>query len=134
MSQETETFDHLPDAIIARLRARDRGLALLTPAVDQSIDAAARVQFATRRARPAVHRWTVPFTAVAAAALVAIFVGRSLDEAPVVPEAQQIADDVDGSGSVDILDAFALARAQREDPNRISQDSIDALMDSIVSL
>lgn len=134
MSHETESFDQLPDAIIERMRARDGAVAVLTPAVDRTVAERARAQFAPRRTRPAARRWYVPTAAAAAAAvaLVALFVARPFDEARV--ESFRVADDVDGSGQVDILDAFALARARRDDPDAVSQDRIDALADRIVSL
>ncbi|MGH7337603.1 MAG: hypothetical protein ACREI7_08500 [Myxococcota bacterium] len=57
---------------------------------------------------------------------------RPLDE--VGTDARLAGDDVDGSGRVDILDAFALARARAADPARVAQGEVDALAGRIVSL
>jgi hypothetical protein len=133
MNPENERYENLPDAIIERLRARDSKVSMLTPAVDRAVNDAARQQFAPRRPRAAVRRFTVPLTAAAAAALVAILIVRPFD-APVDEEAMRLADDVDGSGQVDILDAFALARSRRDDAGIASQDRIDELAERIVSL
>jgi hypothetical protein len=75
------------------------------------------------------RRWAV--TAAAAAVLVALLVVRPVGE---LGRAPLVADDFDGSGRVDILDAFALARSRAADPARISQADIDALATRIVSL
>ena len=44
------------------------------------------------------------------------------------------AGDIDGSGSVDILDAFALARMDGNGPGALPQSEIDALVSRIVAL
>jgi hypothetical protein len=134
MSHETDPFDELPEAIIERLRSRDRGVSMLTPRVDQTVVERARTQFAARRSRPAARRWYTARVAAAAAAvgLVALFIARPFDQSR--QDAQRVADDVDGSGQVDILDAFALARARQADPGTVSQELIDALAERIVSL
>ena len=115
MNENDRNDEHLPDAIVERLRARDRNLAFLTPRVDEALERAAAEHFARRgthgfpragaRAR---LRWTLP--AAAAAALLAAIVVVQLEN-DVERPAALVADDVDGSGHVDILDAFALARA-----------------------
>ena len=133
MPQETESFDQLPDAIVARLKARDRGLALLTPAVDRAVDTAAREQFAPRRSRTAATRgWRYTAAAAAAVALIAVFIAQPF--APSDALRPRLTDDVDGSGRVDVLDAFALARSRANDPGAVSQSRIDELVASIVSL
>lgn len=133
MTQETETFDRLPDEIVARLRARDRNLALLTPAIDRAVDQAAREQFAPRRSRTAAARgWRYTAAAAAAVALIAVFIVQPF--APGDADRRRLADDVDGSGRVDVLDAFALARSRAADPGAVSQSRIDELVARIVSL
>ena len=133
MSQQTEPLDQLPEALVERLRARDRAISVLTPAVDRAVAAAARAQFAPRRSRAAARRrWYYPAAAAAAAALVALILIRPFDQSAV--EQRRLADDVDGSGQVDILDALALARARAADPDSVSQGRIDDLTDRIVSL
>jgi hypothetical protein len=116
-------FEELPDALVARLRRADRSQAIVDPRTDRAvIDDARRYFFAARplRVRKPAIRWALPLAA-AAALLVAVLVLRPFG-------LQRSADDVDGSGRVDILDAFALARAQAD------QESVDALAERIVSL
>jgi len=133
MTPETEQFADLPEALIERLRARERSVSQLTPAVDRAVLEAAKEQFAPRHSRPAVvRRWYYPAAAAAAVALIALFVARPFDDER--PDALRLADDVDGSGQVDILDAFALARARAADPADVNADRIDSLMRRIVSL
>jgi hypothetical protein len=50
------------------------------------------------------------------------------------PPAALAADDVDGSGQVDVLDAFALARRNAEHPDSAARIRIEALLARIVSL
>jgi hypothetical protein len=70
----------------------------------------------------------VPFAAAAAAILAAVLVLRPID-APRSP------DDVDGSGRVDILDAFALARLRAaQGDSAASQERIDMLAERVVAL
>jgi hypothetical protein len=133
MTQETEQYDQLPDAIVARLKARDRGLALLTPAVDRAVETAAREQFAPRRSRTAAAQgWRYAAAAAAAVALIAVFIAQPF--APDETDRLRLADDVDGSGRVDVLDAFALARSRANDPGSVSQSRIDSLVARIVAL
>lgn len=133
MNPDTEDLDQLPDAIVARLSARDRKVSMLTPAVDRAIRDAARAQFASRPLRRAARRHLVyPAAAAAVLVLAALLIVRPFDEAD--NRALRLADDVDGSGQVDILDAFALARARAADPRSVSQRRIDELTDRIVSL
>jgi hypothetical protein len=137
MSTNPEQFDQLPDELVERLRARERRVASLTPAVDRAIDAAVREHFAPRRQRPAARRrWQVPAAAAAAVALLALFVLRPFPTEPTdaPPPGVRLADDVDGSGRIDILDAFVLARARAEDPAAVSQDRIDRITRGIVAL
>ena len=131
MSPETENSDQLPDALVERLRARDRGIPMLTPAVDRALAEAARSQFAARRKPSRDRRLRYPAAAAAALALAALLIVRPFGESVVET---RLADDIDGSGSVDILDAFALARERQADPAAISQRRVDELADRIVSL
>jgi hypothetical protein len=141
MNRPTDNFDQLPDSIVERLRARDRALAVLTPEADRAVRRAATDQFSQRRSRRRVRRWYLPATGVAAAAavaVIAIVVTRPFEAdrgsvAP-APRAQVVADDIDASGRVDILDAFALARAREADPDAATQARIDMLASRVVSL
>lgn len=161
MSQETDIHDRLPDAIVERLRARDRALSMLTPDVDRAVAEMARAQFASQNAdaprqqpqrqssqppglpgaRPrqgaprlavAVRRRRLSYAAAAAVALVAFFIVRPFDQNGLAPV--PLANDIDGSGRVDILDAFALARTRASDPGSVSDERIDELLRQVVSL
>ena len=73
--------------------------------VDRAILSLARCRIrANERVKPVV-RWLVRATAAAAVLLVALWVGTSRARLP---------QDIDGSGRVDILDAFTLARVLDE--------------------
>jgi len=121
MHEPEPQFEELPDLLVARLQRADRSQAI-DPRTDRVVIDDARRYFASRprRARLAVMRWALPLAA-AAALLIAVLVLRPFG-------LQRAADDVDGSGRVDILDAFALARSQAD------QESVDALAARIVSL
>lgn len=134
--QPTESqHDQLPRALQERLAAQDRGIPMLTPAIDEALSRQAAAHFANRvaaDARPPVavdRRWAFPAAAAAAILLVALLVLQ-----PQAPDAPLLADDVDGSGRVDILDAFALARRRAADPSAVTAVELDALMARIVSL
>jgi|KBSSwiStaDraftv2_1062776.scaffolds.fasta_scaffold28312_6 hypothetical protein len=122
MHEPEPQFEELPDLLVARLQRADRSQGIVDPRTDRVVIDDARRYFASRprRARLAVMRWALPLAA-AAALLIAVLVLRPFG-------LQRAADDVDGSGRVDILDAFALARSQAD------QESVDALAARIVSL
>lgn len=127
MNPEPETVE-LPRDIVERLERLDRSVSMLTPAVDRQVREAAAAHFAERpdSERPASRRWAVLGTL--AAILVA---GAFLVRMQTGMEATLLANDIDGSGVVDILDAFALARM---DGAPGSQAEIDALIRDIVAL
>jgi hypothetical protein len=121
MHDSEPQYEELPDSLVASLRRADRARAIVDPRTDRAIlDRARRHFHVTRPRRMPALRWALPLAA-AAAVLVAILVVRPFG-------VQRSADDVDGSGRVDILDAFALARSQAD------QDRIDALAARVVSL
>jgi hypothetical protein len=97
--------DTLPPEIAARLRHdAERTAVLVPPVVDEAVLSRARERFTEIRRRHSRARkvWWMS----AAAGLVALsFLASSLINAPRFDRA-----DVDQSGRVDILDAFALAR------------------------
>jgi hypothetical protein len=122
------THDDLPESIVARLRRADRSQAIVDPRTDRAVLDAARAQFAARHGRAAARRarWALPLGAAAAAVLAAWLVVGPFGGVR-VPSS----DDVDGSGTVDVLDVFALARASARgnvDPR------VDELGARIVSL
>jgi hypothetical protein len=119
VSQPEDDLEDLPRAIAERLAAQERSLGLLTPRADEAVRRRAAAHFAKRGAgrRRARARWFAVSAAAAAAGVVfAILASRP------------IADDVDRSGRVDILDAFALARAHA------AQSQFDSLAERVVSL
>ena len=124
MNDETE-FE-LPQALIDRLKEQDQTIAMLTPQVDRTLLTQAETQFA---ARPTVRRirrapvWGI--SAAAAAALMFVFIAV---RSPTLPG------DYDGSGSVDVLDAFALTRELADNPQFAASESVESLMQRVVSL
>ncbi len=127
MNPETESIE-LPNDVAEGLKRLDKSVALLTPAVDGRVTDAAAAHFAERpdRRRPARRRWAVAGT-LAASLAVGVFLVRMQTGM----EQAMLADDFDGSGAVDILDAFALARMDEE---RVAQAQVDALIAEIVAL
>jgi hypothetical protein len=115
-------FDDLPEALIADLRA---AAARRTPAVPAALDEAivrdARAGFARRRRFRLAGRGAIAAAAAAAAVLIALPLLRNgapptqhaASTAPVPTQVLGVmpaGEDVDGSGKVDILDAFVVAR------------------------
>ena len=106
--------DQLPD--LARDLARLADARLEVPrSVDDAVMRAARTALTRRRrgGHPA-FRWAA-WTAAAAGIVGAVWVGGILTQGPAAPEvdsmmAPAVAGDLDRSGRVTILDAFALAR------------------------
>ena len=131
MDPNTEQPDTLPPAIASRLRALDRAQPIVDPRTDRAVLEAASKYFAARpataRARPL--RWTLPLGAAAAVLLAAVLMRPLVFDAP-------SADDVDGSGSVDVLDVLALARmrAARGDASGITEARVEELAYRIVAL
>ncbi len=127
MNPEPETIE-LPGDIVERLERLDKSVSVLTPAVDRQLREAAAVHFAQRpdRVRSTSRRWAVVGT-LAASLVAGVFLVRMQTGM----EATMLANDIDGSGVVDILDAFTLARTAGA-PG--SQAEIDALIRDIVAL
>ncbi len=107
----------LPDELIQGLKRIDKAVAFVSPDADRRVAEAAKAHFGQRprRARAAGLRWAVAGS-LAASLLVGVLFWRTqtpmepIRVASVVP----VPNDIDGSGAVDILDAFALARMARE--------------------
>lgn len=127
MNPETESIE-LPNDVVERLRRLDKSVAVLTPAVDRRVAEAAAAHFEDRPERVylKVRRWAVAGT-LAASLAVGVFLVRSHTDM----ESAMLANDIDGSGIVDILDAFALARMN---DTAASQTQIDVLIRDIVAL
>ena len=124
----------LPDELIQGLARLDKAVAVMSPDADRRIAEAARVHFGERprRARAAGRRWAMAGS-LAASLLVGVLFWRA--QTPVEDlRVASVANDIDGSGVVDILDAFALARMQAADRTPAAQAEIDALSMRIVAL
>jgi hypothetical protein len=121
----------LPRAVIDALSDLDGKVSVLTPAVDRTIRESAEAHFCRRpeRAAPRWKRWAFP-GAIAASLLA----GLLLIQIQLAVQSPLAADDVDGSGTVDILDAFALARRPGFDSDVARQQEVDALAMRIVSI
>ena len=129
MSTSPESIE-LPDELIDEMRRMDRSVAVLTPAVDRHVADAAAAHFRHRRPRLSnpVRRWAMAGTLAAS-----LVVGALVLRVQTGIEPSPLANDVDGSGVVDILDAFALARTnQNRTPS--TQARIDALIVDIVTV
>ena len=130
MDPNTEQLDTLPPAIANRLRALDRAQPIVDPRTDRAVLEAASKYFAARpAARASRSRWALPLGAAAAVLLAAVVMRPLVFDAP-------SADDVDGSGSVDVLDVLALARrrAAGGDASGITDARIEELAYRIVAL
>ena len=127
MNDEDDIAAELPEDLVRRLRAAEERQPLISARVDRALDELAREQFAKRpAAKPkAAPRWL----AVAASVLLAlaVFQNQRQDDLPADPAYG----DVDGSGRVDIVDVFTLARGG--DP-RVSQEDLDAFARRVVAL
>lgn len=134
IGSDDEDLD-LPDEMIKGLAALDKAVAVMSPATDRRIAEAARVHFAARPSRRALagkRRWALAGS-LAASLLVGVLFWRA--QTPVENlRVATVANDIDGSGAVDILDAFALARRERGDRTVAVQARIDALAASVVAL
>ena len=129
MNPQPESIE-LPSDVVAGLKRLDKSVAVLTPAVDRHVAEVAAAHFAQRpdTVRPMRSRWAVAGT-LAASLMVGVFLVRVQSDL----ETARLANDIDGSGVVDILDAFALARMNGE-LAQASQAEIDALIMNIVAL
>lgn len=130
MDDRDQELETLPPALVSRLRARERAQPIVDPRTDRAVLEAARTYFEARPASAARQRrrFAIPLGAAAAALLAVIAVlwfG---------PEPAVLADDVDGSGRVDILDAFALARAARDDASGVAAARVEELAYRVVAL
>jgi hypothetical protein len=104
VTEEEPQFDELPAPIVARLRAADRAEPIVDLATDRAVLHSAERYFHFRRApRTAARIKRLVPMAAAAVVLLALLIVQPV-------ERLRHPDDVDGSGRVDILDAFALAR------------------------
>jgi len=130
MDDNDQELETLPPALVSRLKAHDRAQPIVDPRTDRAVLDAARAYFAERpvAAAPYRRRFAMPLGAAAAVLLAAVIVVQSFGPEPVAR------DDIDGSGRVDILDAFALARAARDDASGVAAARIEELGYRVVAL
>ena len=121
--QEQAEDDELPQALIDELRRRDSGVPLLTARVDRAVAERATAHFAGRKSRYRIG--PVPLAAAASLLVAAIVLSPFVFRHDAAPELT----DVDGSGSVDIADVFAIARNGSASPAEL-----DAWARQVVSL
>ena len=120
----------LPDELILGLKRVDKVVALVSPDADRRVAEAARAHFRQRprRARTAGLRWAMAGS-LAASLLVGVLFWRT--QTPMEPirvaSVAPVPNDIDGSGAVDILDAFALARRAREERVSAARAKTDSL-------
>lgn len=129
MKPETESIE-LPNELVEGLKRVDTSIAVLTPAVDRRVSEVAAAHFGERpqgATRPA-RQWAMVGT-LAASLMVGLFLVRMQSDV----EQNLLANDFDGSGVVDILDAFALAQ-MNNGLGEATQNEIDALVMQIVAL
>ena len=131
-SPATPDPDQFPD--LARDLARLADARIEVPrSVDDAVMRAARTALTRRSGHPA-FRW-VAWTAAAAGIILAVWVGGILTQGPAAPQmasmmAPAIVGDLDRSGRVTILDAFALARQLESDrPAAAGDFNGDGLID-----
>ena len=130
-----EEHIEMPDELIEGLAGLDKAVAVLSPETDRRIAEAARMHFAkrpSRRAPTGRRRWALAGS-LAASLLVGVLFWRVQTPVETLRVAT-VANDIDGSGAVDILDAFALARMERGGRTAAVQARIEALAASIVAL
>ena len=129
MKPDPESIE-LPGDLIQEMERLDKSLAVFAPDVDRRVAAAAAEHFrrGPERARPATRRW-----AMAGGLAASLVIGVFLVRMQTTPGSGPLANDIDGSGIVDILDAFALAR-MNQGPPAAAQPEIDALITNIVAL
>lgn len=133
---ENESQDSLPTGLARDLRSTFAGRIGVPKHVDARIAAMARQAFVRQRRRRLLIGWVSGVTAVAAAIVLAVWLGSPAGwlaaPTPSAPPAQitQAMPALDRSRKIDILDAFALAR-RLERPGRIDE-SWDANGDGTV--
>ena len=133
MSDPSHETRELPDALAEALRRREAAPVLVPRVIDAAILRQARGHFARReRAYLPPLRYYWASAAAAATVVIAVFAAATFRHE--TPPAARLADDVDGSGQIDVLDAFALARRNAPHPDPAAQTRIEALLARIVAL
>jgi hypothetical protein len=144
--RHTSRSPEAPERLVRDLQALHAGRTDVPREVDEAILAMARRQL-ERRPRVLVFRWAAA-AAMAACVLIAVLLSLPGRHAPGPAHAARLAlarEDFDGDGRVDILDAFALARAieagdeRRTDwdinrDGRVDRSDVDAVAMAAVRL
>jgi hypothetical protein len=126
---------HIPDRLQADLRRVYRASIPVPGEVDGRVLAAAReVDFGKSVTRMPVRWRVIKWAGMAAAVVLALVIPTRLSQNPQSPTRTLLAGDFNRDGLIDILDAFALARAQRDGDSSITQADIDAAAAAAVRL
>lgn len=139
MSEENEQFE-IPDRFVKALRDAYTHHTKVTPAADNAVLSMAHAEFSRRRRMRLVARWG---TGLAAAVAAMIVIAISIHHP--TPQKSLAKGDVNGDGTVNIVDALSLAKhlanhdaiEKRWDLNGdgvVDQKDIDALAMKAVSL
>lgn len=145
--QENIPYDpnlEAPQGLMNDLKTLYGPQSAIPPAVDEAVLARARREMVRRRRRRLALRWARP--PAAAAALILWFVASPFSTPDVAPRSMEVAaQDIDGNGRLDILDALALARNIQTDRTAdqpwdfngdgvIDRHDVDTVAQSAVSL
>lgn len=117
---------HIPSPLGDDLRKVYRSSVPVPKAVDAALLAAAagRAEKARRGRRQVPLGWRVTkWVGVAAAVVLALVIPAQFSQGP---QPVVLAGDFNRDGAIDIMDAFALARAQRDGDSTISRAEVDA--------
>lgn len=129
MNTEDQELSEFPEALKNVLRQADTVAPLIPKSLDDEILAMAREQFADRPEDGSSRTWYYP-AGLAATALLGVWIFTNVT---LFPANEFLADDFDGSGQVDVLDAFALARQQDFSDPQVQQQ-VQTLMSRIVTI
>lgn len=100
-----------PERFAKAMAARNKTAVFVPPWVDEAILAQAQKQLASRQPKRKPRLTWAWWTAAAAAVAFGVWISQPLLSRRSVPRPTLAREDINGDGRVDILDAFALARA-----------------------
>ena len=105
-----DASDQPPAGLVADLKTLSESGASVPPELDEAVLAAARERMGGLRRRRLVFRLATVTSAAAAIAFAVVLAGWDWRDAGTDQAVVMVAEDIDRSGRVDMLDAFALAR------------------------